>query len=422
MNTKVTKAVYIICPSLGIGEIYTIKWVSDRLLEHNVIPYYIGPHSIMNFSDIPKENFISFREDFNYNKRLLKNLIFSIRPDFIIFTDYNMYLNKRLGYQKILQFDDLRKYNIPIFIIDTLGNCSFKNQHSSLFSKECSVIVPEFVKCILRPVPQHDPINCFGNKRVRYFSLFSDKIRYDYMKKMQIKKQLNFEIHRKLVILPLGSWIRKITTSLEFKLFKSYIRIILYYLNCLEQDIDVCILGECDFEFLQFHNLIIHKQFKEWGVKQIDELFQVADLVITLNQFSNSLVRAVLYGVPCLGLVNSYEINDGSEQLQKKQSCFSSYVKKIIQLNVIQNTIKPFRIYPESNIEIIDVFFQSNKLYASQFVTEEIFNEDNVINVLKILINKQCESLIQKQLQFREAAMHLETIDKIILEELNGDC
>lgn len=417
---KNKSAVYIICPSLGIGEIYTIKRLSDVLAQCAITSYFIGPEYVQDIADI-KQNYNSFQENKADNMQMLSQIISDINPEFIMFTDYNIYCNRYFNYQDLFGFQDLKSYNIPVYIIDTLGNCSYEQTSVSLYDKKQTVIVPDFVKSILRPVPQHDPIVTEKNSKLHYISLFmKDDISND---QCSVKEKLHFNQDEKVVIMPLGCWVEKVSSKDEFRLFKSYIRIILHYLNCIGDIIRVCILGECDFDFIEFNNLIIDNSFINCSFDQVDELFCAADLVITLNQFSNSIVRAVLHQIPCIAFINSYEFKlvDGNIKTEFSE-LVSNYINKILKLNLIKKSIKKFRMFPESNVSTMETFFQYNKKFCSQFITEEIFDETRVIKVINEILYKKNEQLVSKQQNFVNKSKKLKSITSLIMEDINGTC
>ncbi len=288
------RALIIICPSLGIGEIFTAIKLGERLSQDGNEIHFTGTTIIEDFSFIKTSNHTILTMDAKENSILLDQLVNAIKPDLFIFTDYHMYM-KNVYMRNVFDLDSLQKFHLPFYIIDTLGNCTFHDEEVSLYEKEVSIKVPCYINGLLRPVPQHDAKLDYASKRTQYFSVFDSKATFEVEEEEKIKQSLGLDMNRETVVLTLGNWVKAVTSETKFKLYLNLIRIVLHYLNSVGIDLEVVILGECNFEYNEFQNLKINKDLVNLSFEEADKLINISSLLITLNRFSNSLCRAVFY-------------------------------------------------------------------------------------------------------------------------------
>lgn len=415
----------MICPSLGIGEIFTAIKLGERLSQDGNEIHFTGTTIIEEFSFIKKSNHTILTMDAKENSILLDQLVNEVKPDILIFTDYHMYM-KNVYMRNVFDLDSLQKFHLPFYIIDTLGNCTFHDEKVSLYEKEVSITVPHYIDGILRPVPQHDAKLDYVSKRTKYFSVFDSKTTFEVEEEgiIKIKQSLGLDINRDTVVLTLGNWVKAVVTEAKYKLYLNLIRIVLHYLNSVGTDLEVVILGECNFEYNEFKHLKINKDLIDLSFEEADKLIQISSLLITLNRFSNSLCRAAYYHTPCMALVNSNKIEFTNKDITKDiPYLLSVYVKKILRLISLENkTIQEYTVFPENNTSIFQSFFDQNTMYSEIVPSYEILDEETIVKTMKEIILMKNNELKIKQKQFMKQAFLLPS-PTILLKELNnGAC
>lgn len=410
------KALIIICPSLGIGEIFTAIKLGERLLQDGDEIHFTGTSVIEEFSFIKINQHTILTMDANKNSIILEQLVNTIKPDLFIFTDYQMYI-KNVYMRNVFDLDSLQKFRLPFYIIDTLGNCTFHDEEVSLYKKEISIEVPDFVRGLLRPVPQHDPKIDYESKRTKYFSVFDPKAAFD-VDNRKVKQSLGLDLNRHTVVLTLGNWVKTVTTETKFKLYLNLIRLVLHYLNSVGTELEVVVLGECNFEYKEFQNLKINMELVNLSFQEADKLIHISSLLITLNRFSNSFCRAAFYSTPCMALVNNNNIEFTHTDISKDIPYpISKYVKKILRLISLENkTIQEYTVFPESNTDIFQSFFDQNPMYSGIVPYYEIFDEETIVHKMKDIILLRNEELMIKQKQFMKQTFLLPSPTKILKE------
>lgn len=418
------RALFVICPSMGIGEVFTCIKLSKQLADAGVQVYHIGTEVITEFSYINSDKRIFFKTDINGNTSMINGVINEFKPDFIVFADYYMYIKNPLLIS-ILDFNCIKDSKLPCIIVDTFGNCKLNGCDTSIYKDDSiSVVLPECICGILRPVPPHDFKTADGESKVRHFSVFLEKDAKKNRTIYESKKKFGLNPAGVTVIFPLGHWVKQIAIGVELRLYQNLLRIVSYYLNILEVPIDLCLLGGSGNEKSQYPNICLHNSFKNLSFEETDDLIRVSDLLITVNRFSNSLGRAALFNTPTLTFINSSDIGVyGNKILTDLDYEVSPYIKKIMRLITQQNgTIKKFMLFPESRTETIDEFYKANPHFGSINPVCELFDENNAGRLLRsLIIDKDCK-LQNVQKDFMEGAFALPSAYNSIKELIYGKC
>lgn len=418
------KAMFIICPSLGIGEIFTCIKLGEQLSKANIEIYYLGTEAMYAFTHIRSKAHALFTTNIEENHKLIHRIINEFKPDFFVFTDYNMYI-RSLELRKLFDFEFLAGFDIPALVIDTLGNCRFDNRNTSIFEDEnINITLPKHVCGILRPVPQHDPKNADDESKVRYFSVFNKQDLSPNVDRKILKQMLGLDSDKKVVLLTLGHWVKKVTTVMEYRLYLNLIRVVFHYLNNLGIPLEVCILGESAFEFNEFRNISINKKYNELSFQETDNLIKSSDLVITLNRFSNSLCRSSFFQIPSITLINSNDIEvTGNNQIKGIHYNVSDYNMKIMRLVTHQRgIIKKYMIFPESRTDTFERFFRVNSCYANIIHTIEVFDEESAVKAMRKYLMDNDDSLREARSEFIERAFSLAPSVNLIKELVYGKC
>lgn len=408
------KVLFIICPSLGIGEAYTADRLSEQLVNVGWKVYFLGTEIVTLFEGVKNENTWVLSEDNKENYNLLNEIVSSVSPDLFIFTDYNMYIkNSFINFS--FEFNWLDEFNIPCMVIDTVGNCQ-NEVLSSLYENE-GLILPKWVDAVLRPVPPHDPVDS-ENKRLIHFSVFTEFEEQNVETKQKIKQDFKVEQDKKLVVLPLGHWINLVAGTVEHRLYKYMLRIFVNYLCDLEYDIELVILGDKSCGSSNYKNVYVRTDLAEISFSKAEELISISDLMITTNRFSSSLGRAARYKVPTISFINSTDIVVSQGRIMTDLNFeISPYINRILQLVTGRNgKVKKFAMFPEYDTGIINEFYSKNPRFAEIVPTCEIFDKDTTVTVLKSLLSEDRHKLTEKQSNFMNKAYKHYSADKKIME------
>ncbi len=410
------KALFIICPSLGIGEVYTAVRLSEQLSEAGWEVYFLGNEIIGLFEEIKKENRWVLSNDSNYNYSLLEELVQRVNPDMFIFTDYNMYIkNSYMNFA--FDFGWLQNYDISCTVIDTIGNCGYKDDYSAIYEDKKTILtLPDWVDAILRPVPPHDPVKTISENLI-YFPVFLKSENISAEDKIILRQEFKVSQDSKLVIFPLGHWIKIVAGKVENRLYQHMIRIILYFFNRLEYDIELVLLGDTSWNSGEYKNVSLRTDLAELPFFKTEELIGISDLVITINRFSNSLGRAARYKVPAISLRNSYDITVSEGRIITGLDYgITPFINKILRLVTENNgTVKRFSIFPEFDTGIINEFYDKNPRFAGIIPTCEIFDQEGTVNMMKKLLSEGKKELVEKQTAFISSANKQIPVDKQLM-------
>lgn len=386
--------------------------------------FFIGTETITNFTGIRDCDYYLLSNNIHENYRAFVNNVKEFKPDLMIFTDYHMYYNTK-HFQSIFKFEWLAEFRIPCMVIDTIGNCRFNHLNSSIYENDnYSIVLPEWVEGILRPVPPHDPIISHNN--VFYFPVFLDKGEIDYKSKVAIKQRMGLSSERKNVIFPIGHWVKQTAeyigcyfNSME-RLYNNLIRIISYYLNSLDMGIDLYIIGDKSAGYYANKNVVTKFNFFDLSFTEVDELISVCDLIITVNRFSNSISRGAHYQVPTLTFINSTDIESKDGKIITELNYeLSSFIKKIIRVIARNNgTIKEYQIFPETNTNVMKEFCQKNTGFSRLTAVCDLFDEVSALGLLKTLLLNKSSALKEAQQSFMERGYSLPAIHKQLEEFL----
>lgn len=407
------KVLYVIYPSMGIGEIYTCMKLAGQLERSGATGYFIGPEIIQAFEQVSPENHQLFSESLVQNKRIFDDAFSSFQPDLIVFTDYYMAI-KKLQSNLPFDVDWLNKEDTPCMVIDTIGNCRLSTTDTAIYKSNQRYIVqlPGYVQGILHPAPPHDPRSFRVEDQVVYFPLFTDPEPVDEESHRQIRERFKIDLDKKIVIFPLGQWVEKVATGVEYQLYQVLLQIILRYLRMLDTEIDLYILGNHPFPNSVYQKVTVKTDLMKLPFLEGDQLIQSADLIITVNRFSNSLGRANHYQVPTLTFINSkdIEMKDG-KIISELDYQMSPLNQKIIRTITNKNgMIRKFQIFPESKIEIIDEFVKHNPGFRQINPVCDLFNEKTAVQLLEGMLFEEKGKYQQAEREYMQAVYDLPII------------
>ena len=420
MGESRLKVLFLVCPSLGIGEIYTCIKLDQQLRRNGVTTHFIGPRIITAFKEIQNNSYCIFSKDMKQNFEIFSDTIDEFQPDLLVFTDYHMYLRNEYSRQ-VFDFEWVKRYNIPCIVIDTLGNCRFEDVNTSIYSdSNFSLTLPDWVSAIIRPSPPHDPVLGEKENKVLFFPVFDSDPDIDEKRIVQLKQQFSINMYKKSVIFPFGHWVKHVLNDTMYSLYKNLEKIILHYLSLLDTEIDVYILGESLFSSKSHKKVCIRTDFVDLPLSDGDDLLSACDLVISVNRLSNSLGRAAHYQVPTLTLVNSrdIEVRDGKIMSELDYE-ISPFIQKTINLVTRRNgNIDKYMIFPENKVDFIECFYNKNIGFNKVNPIQELFDEKSVINVLKGLLFDKRRLFQTNQLDYMRKTYALPSIYNQIKEYL----
>ena len=177
----------------------------------------------------------------------------------------------------------------------------------------------------------------------------------------------------------------------------------------IKDEFDIYILGDTDINNYIYKNVSVKKDFVNLSFSEGDKLIKASDLVITINCFSNCLVRAAYYKVPTLTFVNKkdIEVRNGkvSTLLDYELTPFNNKLIKNITSN--NGVIKKYLIFPENKVELMEQFYKKNHEFAGINLSSDIFDEKNSINTIKNLLYQKDEMLLEHQKNLKKITVKL---------------
>jgi hypothetical protein len=145
---------------------------------------------------------------------------------------------------------------------------------------------------------------------------------------------------------------------------------------------------------------------------EYDACIQTADLVVTLNEISGTLIKAVLLGVPAVALINSHGTElDGSPELSFPFTA-SSWVR---DLRREAGSFHPWRYFPVGLFHYYTPLLMDNPL-CQTYLRQEIFDEDGCLRAFRqaLLDSRFIRGLRERQLAYASQVGRLARSDEIL--------
>lgn len=346
------------------------------------------------------------------NGAALNRIIFldiedSFKPSFVVLSDFLNYAFCETHFG--LREDDLSIFSGRIGAFD-LYNFSLAGKKIDTYgfrSKEISKLNTDKYDFLLQPCPVNQIIedkkkNCF---RYRIFDSIVARTKNEY-KEARIK--FDIKSSEKLIVMTGAVWQSSFKPYDEVKEMVSAVDdVIIQMVQRLPQNYRVFWVGPRHREFPRELTQVRH--IKSLQPPQFQMLVDSADVFVSSNYISTSMVRAALRGVPVVLLGNSF--------LKRQGECRSLAFQRKPDRVENMNVIYPFRMFPVGWYSFLEPAVRGNSFYELTKCVE-VFDDSEVLEVIKSTASQSWQKSIDGLNAFKKKWMGLPDI-KSVLSSMN---
>jgi len=354
----------------SVGEITNICLFANELIKNNINCYFYQSNALV-------ESYLNF-----YNFKLVtKNDLVNIDFDLVILSEYFSLFNKNYLKEDKELFDFINnnffKKNIPVATIDILGLGSSKEEilnnfisNPKLKKNYSDIIIPnEKYFFSIKPCPINTPSNLNLKNNNFYWSL--PKLDSNLENQNKVKKMFDIPENAKIIFLPISKWKyfqwkNKYSSEFIFKLGKQIFNLI----SSINFETDTYFFfGVPNYQVQKFQNknftfCYFNPEAENYIQPQIFDIFlSMSNVILTINLIQNSFTRALASRINGINLTNGLDFDE---------KMIPSYFKDVNINN--SYTVKNFP-------------FQDSNDYVSLFETFEIFDENFIKHLEKLLLD-----------------------------------
>ena len=338
------------------------------------------------------------------NRILLHDIEDTFKPSYVVLSDFLNYVfcEKHYG----LKEDDLSVFSGRIGAFD-LYNFSLAGKKIDTYgfrSKEISKLNIDKYDFLLQPCPvnqltQDIAPNCF---RYRIFDGIPARTEDEYK---NARTKLGIKSSEKLIVMTGAVWQSSFKPYAQVKEMVSEVDdVITQMIQRLPQNYKIVWVGPRNKEFQEGITQIHH--IKSLQPYQFEMLVDSADVFVSTNYISTSMIRAALRGIPVALLGNSFLKRPGEFRSLKGH-------KKLDRLENI-SFIYPFRMFPVGWYSFLEPAVRENSFYKLTRCIE-VFDDNEILEAVKSAASQSLEQSLDRLNKFKKEWSELSSIESIIL-------
>ena len=385
--------VLIVAPvNEGSGESVTARYLGQALTAagHRVV-FLASPFATRFLADEFTNRIMQFSLDGSANVALWHRALRDVRPHAVVFADYPLMfwrsgmvpLAREPGWAESLAALDL--------CLITLDHFGFAQREMGMFfgpphrSSDFHWFdaIPERMQIML-PCPMHEPWPVPGRKG-RPFRYWDVPLTIAPDDRAAIRARYLGHPDDLLIFHTVSNWAWKSEQSLGLHFYDNLSDLLTLYLGGLERPVTVLSLNSGDLLRSTLHPGVRILNHATVSPPEMDRLMFSADLVLTENQISISLGKAVCGFQPVAAFRNRYGILDLLE-------CASVRLREIVLAieNPRPGSIYPFEVYPAGMQDVLEqiILYRNNSL-TSGFALLEVFGGAETEHALKGLLTDE---------------------------------
>lgn len=338
------------------------------------------------------------------NRILLQDIEDTFKPSFVILSDFLNYAFCETHYG--LKEDDLSLFSgrIGAFDLYDFSLAGKKIDTYGFRSKEIAKLNLNKYDFSLQPCPvnQVAQVNAQICFRYRIFDGIPARTEDEYN---NARTKLGIKSSEKLVVMTGAVWQSSFKPYTQVKEMVSAVDdVIMQTIQRLPQNYQIFWVGPRHKEFQEGITQIHH--IKSLQPSQFEMLVDSADVFVSTNYISTSMIRAALRGVPVVLLGNSFLKRPGEFRSLKNY-------KKLDRLENI-NLIYPFRMFPVGWYSFLEPAVQGNSFYKLTRCIE-VFDDKEVSEAVKSAASQSLEQSLNRLNIYKKKWLELPSIESIIL-------
>lgn len=398
------KFLFIVTSFWAYGELQiAIDFASKvSILGHRVM-FLVPPSHV----DKVKVNNIAYRvlipNGAALNRILLRDIEDTFIPSFVVLSDFLNYAfcEKHYGlteadlsvFSGLIGAFDLYNFSLSGRRIDTYG---FR-------AKEISRLCIDDYDFLLQPCPVNKPVLDNSRNRFRY-RIFDGIAARSYADIRSAREIVGIEPSEKLIVMTGAVWQSSFRPYTEVKKMVSAVDdVTMKMISRLPQNYKVFWVGPMHQALQEGMTQIRH--IDSMPPSAFETLMDSADVFVSTNYISTSMIRAALRGTPIVLLGNSYLKRSG--ELRSLTDHRESDVLKDI------HTIYPFRMFPVGWYSFLEPIVNGNSFYKLTKCVE-VFDTEEVSGAIEKAVSGDYEQSLENLHKYKEEWLKLPDIESTV--------
>ncbi len=400
INKKKRLDVLIVAPvNEGSGETVTARYLARELTaeDHRVV-FLAAPFATGFLTDEFGDHVLPLRLDGPANVALWRKTLRDLSPHAVVFADYPLMfwrsgmvpLAREPGWKESL--DDLDTCLV------TLDHFGFAQREMGMFFGPPHLVtefhwfdaIPERMQIML-PCPMHEPLPVTGRKG-RPFRYWKTPLTIGHDERAAVRRRYLRSADDFLIFHLVSNWAWKSEQRLGHHLYANLSELLALYFGNLDHRVTVVSVNSGDLLAPSPHPRVDIVNLSTLSPPEMDRLMFSADLVLTENQISISLGKAVC------GLQASAVFRNGYGILELLDRATGRLREIVLAIeNLRPGSIYPFEVYPTGMSDILEeiVLYRNSSLPAA-FERLEIFGGDDTERALaRLLTDARTRSALQ---------------------------
>ena len=395
--------VLIVAPiNEGSGETVTARYLARDLTAagHRVV-FLAAPFATRFLADEFGDNLLAFGSDGPSNVDLWHQALREFRPNAVVFADYPLMfwrngmvpLAREPGWKEGLS-------GLKACLV-TLDHFGFAQCKMGMFFGPPHLTneyhwfdaIPERMEIML-PCPMHEPFPV-ADRKGHPFRYWDAPLKITPEERTAVRERYLENGNDLLIFHTVSNWAWKSERSLGLRFYENFSALLSLYLGQIGRRVTVLSLNSGDLLATSSHPDVSIVNMAPVSPPEMDRLMFSSDLVLTENQVSISLGKAVCGLQPVSAFRNRYRI---LELLQRTSGRLRELVLAIE--NPKPGSIYPFEVYPTGMADVLEriVLYRESSLHSA-FELLEIFGGQETEQALTRLLT---DASTREELQARQ--------------------
>ncbi len=409
------KILYVCIGTLGVGETENaIRFAKDLEAAGFSSHFLIVPYGVPFFKNIglPFDR-LGLRKKENH--RIFDEMCQRIKPDWIFIADGYL-AGFWLGAKNLFDLEWVihNPINAPYATFDYFGiglkegmltvfnspeiEERFRVVHATDLTKQMPVLLP--CPFNFSSKPTRDQPNVFHYRRS------IELLHWDQPQKQVFKAFLGLEQNEKLILFSIARWaLMSLTAFIEgldawLQHFARMVEIIFQEIRCKATIIVIS-------SYPMFSNVIKENikilNLEFLPMEKYIQYLTAADLFITTNAVSNSIIQAIMSNVPVAALISSGQDFRTNSAIPKEMLPWFEVAEQRYP-----DLIKPYYLFPIGWYEIVNALFENNPITQAFECFDIMEPVQAMITLNELLLNPfKRASLFERQKHYQQALAHL---------------
>lgn len=395
---------FIVTSYWAFGELQIATDFASKLipLGHKVL-FLIPPSHVEKLKSLNMSYKTLFPKAPNLNRLLLHDIEDAYRATCVVLSDFLNYAFCETHYG--LTEDDLSIFSGRVGAFD-LYNFSLAGKKIDTYgfsAKEIAGLSIDKYSFLLQPSPVNQPVQTDSSQCYRY-RMFDDLPARTKEEYKHARARLGMKPSDKIVVMTGAVWQSSFKPYEQVKEIVSKVdEEIIQMIQQLPQNYKIYWIGYRHKEFPEELTQIKHVTCLP--PTQFELLVDSADIFVSTNYISTSMIRAALRGIPVVLMGNSFLKRPG----EFRSLMHHRELEKLKDMNILY----PFRMFPVGWYSFLEPAVRGNSFYKLTRCVE-VFDDTQVLEVVMNVASQSIEQSLENLHIFKEKWMELPSVESIV--------